>query len=109
MNEERQDIGRDEHDNPTVGQTVRFDPHGDPLNPTPSGDDPYEAVVEGTEILSRREEKTLRQMHEDPTGEKGPSYEHAPEGPEVNPSGSTDPNDSLSHADYVTERIPEQP
>lgn len=104
----RDDIGRQEHDNQTVGQTVRFDPHGDPENPVPTAEDPYDSAVEGEEIPTRREERIRREQREDPTSEKGPTYERPMEHPEKNPSGSTDPNNSLSEADHESPRIYKQ-
>ncbi len=108
-NSPRNDIGQSEHDNQTVGQTVRFDPNGDPENPTPTADDPYDASVPGEEILTRREEKIVEEQHADETGERGPAYEHADGILGDNPGGSSDPNNTVTAAEMPTERIPEQP
>lgn len=81
----------------TVGAPLRGD--------DPTADDPHFAGAPAEpggaepEPLDEREREAVEMAHRDPTGEQGPSYERDQGSPDAAPGGSTDPHNTLGHAD----------
>jgi hypothetical protein len=83
----------------------------DPAPIDPSGDDPYVAGTrpepggEEPPALTERERQAIEMAKRDPTGDDGPTYERNQD-PEDTSGGSTDPHNTLGHADSGDETVP---
>jgi hypothetical protein len=100
----RDDRERDEAENPRTADKRSGAPTPT-APPDPAGRDPHlpgapdhpEGVDESAE--RDQEERVHEYQHNDPTGEAGPSYEKDQGTRRDNTGGSTDPNNTRTHAD----------
>jgi hypothetical protein len=81
-------------DRPPIPDPSADDPFVPGAPPTPGGEEPPPPTD--------REKQALEYAKKDPSGEEGPSYERNQD-PEDTTGGSTDPHNTLTHADSGNE------